>query len=253
MANQPDKLFIAKSFIPTVIKDQSNAVYILQELIRIKCLQSFAKDFQNEADLMAVEITDFLVSDAFIITLNAPNSWLATDYLVEPLWASTAVVKFSGTFAEKTACQLIFVDLQGSIDYKPGEPKIMVLFDPMTHSPFQATWLGDFGIQGIQDFIDNHECSIICGNLSFADKEALQEALNIQSELVNDSKEAGTFENEHEVLTIEKESQPPGGNTPSDDGNEEDPPKDTTAEEEDKEEEDDDKRGDKGKHRLVDN
>jgi hypothetical protein len=115
-----------------------------------------------------------------MITLNAPNSRLATDYLVEPLRASTAVVKFSGTFgaskksdklsatitafshfiAEKTACQLIFADLQGtcldslihikdtivssyelnylgSIDYKPGEPKIMVLFDPMTHSPFQ--------------------------------------------------------------------------------------------------------------------
>lgn len=57
------------------------------------------------------------------------------DYLVEPLRATTSVVKFSGTFgasnrsnklsatmtafahfiANKTACQLIFADIQGMI------------------------------------------------------------------------------------------------------------------------------------------
>jgi hypothetical protein len=62
MADQPDKLFVAKSFIPTVIKDRPNAVYILQELVRIKRLQSFAEDFQSEADLMAIEIAGKLLN-----------------------------------------------------------------------------------------------------------------------------------------------------------------------------------------------
>jgi hypothetical protein len=73
---------------------------------------------------------------------------------------ANTITAFSHFIAEKMACQLIFADLQGiclnslihinytiessyklnylgSIDYKPGKPKIKVLFDSMTHLPFQ--------------------------------------------------------------------------------------------------------------------
>ena len=65
---------------------------------------------------------------------TSESGQLSNDYLVEPLRATTSVVKFSGTFgtsnksdklsatmtafahfiADKTACQLIFADIQGN-------------------------------------------------------------------------------------------------------------------------------------------
>ncbi|KJA24709.1 hypothetical protein HYPSUDRAFT_53522 [Hypholoma sublateritium FD-334 SS-4] len=234
ISDKPDQKYVAKSFIPAVIKDHSNSVLILKELVRIKRLQMFAELFQDEADIMAVEIAGNFE--------GGESDKLPKDYLVKPLRATTSVVKFSGTFgvstksdklsatmtafahfiADNTACQLIFADIQGSFDFVPGETSTMVLFDPMTHSPFEATGLGDYGIKGIQDFVDKHECSLICGSLGLSEKVRLQKSLKVQSKKVKDAKEDGEFEREdEEYLTIEKPSTIPGGTSgaDSDDGN----------------------------------
>jgi hypothetical protein len=97
---------------------------------------------------------------------------LVAVYLVEPSWASSAVLKFSGTLGmphcsdrqsvtimafshlvlENTACRYMFTDIQGksmftclsvayineeSIDQQNFVPNksALTLFDPMTHTP----------------------------------------------------------------------------------------------------------------------
>ncbi|KAK6966684.1 kinase-like domain-containing protein, partial [Favolaschia claudopus] len=111
-------------------------------------------------------------------------------YLVEPLRSSIVVEKYSGTVGgsdntrnlvsstmaafthcvlDKTACQLVFTDLQGSYHYaKPGEPRQLILFDPMTHSMSGNTGVGDHGPAGIQDTVDNHKCSMACRSMDLA-------------------------------------------------------------------------------------
>ncbi|KAJ7870108.1 kinase-like domain-containing protein, partial [Mycena olivaceomarginata] len=52
---------------------------------------------------------------------------------------------------------LVFADLQGIctpalVGHKDG----MVLFDPMTHTKNGASGVGDFGIEGIESFLQDH-------------------------------------------------------------------------------------------------
>ncbi|THH30819.1 hypothetical protein EUX98_g3365 [Antrodiella citrinella] len=126
--------------------------FLSLDLIRLKRMAHFMGKFQSVAAEHGVETAKLLVSDAFIIkTKLHVDDVEHTAYLVEPLRMSTTVVKFSGTntvaigndqktvtagaFAHyvlaDTACQYLFVDIQGSYDIGMN----MVLFDPMTHTP----------------------------------------------------------------------------------------------------------------------
>lgn len=84
---------------------------------------------------------------------------------------------------------------------------------------FRVTGLGNFGIKGIQDFVDNHECSLVCGSLGFLEKSQLQKSVKAQSKKVKNANEDGEFENEEEEsLVIKKPTAAPGA-TDSDDKN----------------------------------
>ncbi|KDR77949.1 hypothetical protein GALMADRAFT_1294976 [Galerina marginata CBS 339.88] len=224
-----DGKYVAKAFNASIAKKEGgnrNQVYLLHELVRVKRLASFFEAFVEYADNLAVELAEFSVSEAFIICLDPPIDGIPDAYLVEPRRVSTSVTKFSGTLGSSTrtdklsgtisafahyvamssACKLVFADLQGSMHYNPGEPQILVLFDPMTHSPFQTTGLGDFGATGIEDFIDHHVCSIVCDRLGLPSKDVLRQTLAVRIQEVDDAKEAG--DDHEEPLTIHKAADP---------------------------------------------
>ncbi|KAJ7025816.1 kinase-like domain-containing protein [Mycena alexandri] len=60
--------------------------------------------------------------------------------------------------------ELVFADLQGTPTPVRGNDGL-VLFDPMTHTIAGGSGLGDFGIDGIETFINTHECNRLCTEL----------------------------------------------------------------------------------------
>ncbi|KAK7007244.1 hypothetical protein R3P38DRAFT_2432505, partial [Favolaschia claudopus] len=41
-----------------------------------------------------------------------------------------------------------------------------VLFDPMTHTVGGNSGIGDFGLEGINSFIQDHSCGDVCNRLA---------------------------------------------------------------------------------------
>ncbi|KAJ7450656.1 kinase-like domain-containing protein [Mycena galericulata] len=68
---------------------------------------------------------------------------------------------------------LVFADLQGTPTPVRGSDGL-VLFDPMTHTMGGGSGLGDFGIEGIETFINTHECNRLCTELRFEESYPLQ-------------------------------------------------------------------------------
>ncbi|KAJ6533911.1 kinase-like domain-containing protein [Mycena vulgaris] len=56
---------------------------------------------------------------------------------------------------------LVLADIQGTPALVGGKDG-MILFDPMTHTKNGASGFGDFGIDGIQSFLNDHICGDIC-------------------------------------------------------------------------------------------
>ncbi|KAJ7676231.1 kinase-like domain-containing protein, partial [Mycena olivaceomarginata] len=69
--------------------------------------------------------------------------------------------------------ELVFADLQGTPTPVRGNDGL-VLFDPMTHTIAGGSGLGDFGIDGIETFINTHECNRLCIELRFDQSYPLQ-------------------------------------------------------------------------------
>ncbi|KAF8146510.1 kinase-like domain-containing protein [Mycena galopus ATCC 62051] len=69
--------------------------------------------------------------------------------------------------------ELVFADLQGTPTPVRGNNGL-VLFDPMTHTMAGGSGLGDFGIDGIETFINTHECNRLCTELRFDQSYPLQ-------------------------------------------------------------------------------
>ncbi|KAJ7071775.1 kinase-like domain-containing protein, partial [Mycena belliarum] len=184
-----------------------NEMLLFKDMVRLKRLSFFRNQFMEAALDSGAEVSggcsfitnrqtfdllrDFLVSDVFAIVVESrAGKKVNTTYLVEPLRSSTAVEKFSGTIGgsdnstnkisstmtalthyilQSTACRLAFTDLQGSLHSgRPGAPRELVLFDPMTHSLSRQTGVGDHGPEGIDDTISTHRCSFMCKAMKLA-------------------------------------------------------------------------------------
>ncbi|KAJ7853224.1 kinase-like domain-containing protein, partial [Mycena leptocephala] len=59
---------------------------------------------------------------------------------------------------------LVFADLQGTPGPVRGNNGL-ILFDPMTHTLDGGSGLGDFGMEGIESFVNGHECNRLCEQL----------------------------------------------------------------------------------------
>jgi len=175
--------------------------FLSADLVRLKRMDFFAKDFFARVAQEGAETTFFQVSNGFLIKIyrddagpqneaedgvaeNIIPPLLLSVYLVEPRRASSAVLKFSGTLGmhnrfdrrsasvmafshfvvESSACKYMFADIQGSMDRNilMRNESALTLFDPMTHTPRRKSGLGDHGIQGFKDFIECHKCTSIC-------------------------------------------------------------------------------------------
>lgn len=71
--------------------------------------------------------------------------------------------------------------------------------------------MGDFGVPGIQDFIDTHECSIPCKKLALANKDILNDTLESLVNDIDTAKQNG--EEAHVEKSLVLIQAPPG--TPS--------------------------------------
>ncbi|KAJ7638087.1 kinase-like domain-containing protein, partial [Mycena rosella] len=56
---------------------------------------------------------------------------------------------------------IVIADLQGTPAHLGGRD-VLVLFDPMTHTPKGDSGIGDFGVQDIESFIRDHKCADVC-------------------------------------------------------------------------------------------
>ncbi|KAG8820852.1 hypothetical protein FRB91_006306 [Serendipita sp. 411] len=65
----------------------------------------------------------------------------------------------------------LLVDLQGIIRRKAGIPPKLKLFDVQLHSSAQDAGLGDNGLDGIEEFREQHHCNRICHALSLPSLE----------------------------------------------------------------------------------
>ncbi|KAF9502151.1 hypothetical protein BDN71DRAFT_1500301 [Pleurotus eryngii] len=172
------------------------------DIVRLMRLRSFMDQFYARAREYGAEVANLRVSDGFLIKVfeTKPNNAevnrpsVQAVYLVEPRRASTVAFKFTGTMSissnrdkrtqtvlafihyvlQITACKYMFADMQGSLEILADQQQsVMVLFDPMTHTPEKLLGLGDHGLAGIQKFIKFHQCSTICRRLQLCGNERL--------------------------------------------------------------------------------
>ncbi|KAI0739761.1 hypothetical protein C8Q80DRAFT_1124099 [Daedaleopsis nitida] len=186
--------------------DLANNV-LMGDLVRLKRMGYFCQRSLDIAKKMDVDVARFSVSDGFLMkTYDSNGEFYVAEasqamgvYLVEPYRRNSSVTKYtkySGTLgearednhmhstmpafvhyvAEETACRYIFADVQGSLDDRDIDH--VILFDPMTRTINKLSGLGDFGIEGIQHFINNHRCTPICRDLKLASMETLQNTLD---------------------------------------------------------------------------
>ncbi|KAH7929146.1 hypothetical protein BV22DRAFT_1081458 [Leucogyrophana mollusca] len=93
---------------------------------------------------------------------------------------SATIMAFSHFVLENTACEYMFADIQGSVDrgILREQALVLTLFDPMTHTPRGESGMGDFGLEGLQDFATSHQCTNICHSLGLCATSAIQETLD---------------------------------------------------------------------------
>ncbi|KAK7029317.1 kinase-like domain-containing protein [Favolaschia claudopus] len=173
-------------------------VQIQAEAMRIGLGQWVMNAFFQHARNRNVTAIDFNIAftDAFLaeeIESPSPASGIpqitaespGITWLVEPK-RSTSVEHFSYTLVHKSRKRdlrsstiyafahfvwghsnqtMIFADLQGTpalVGRKDG----LVLFDPMTHTVGGNSGIGDFGLEGINSFIQDHSCGDVCNRLA---------------------------------------------------------------------------------------
>ncbi|KAF8573695.1 hypothetical protein K439DRAFT_1624887 [Ramaria rubella] len=118
---------------------------------------NFSRDDVELSEIQAIywllEEWRTLVVNNYSYTLNHPDQ--------KSLKGATIVVfaHFCWLYSQQT---LVFADMQGSPARNSLGNSIEVLFDPMTHSLTGDTSLGDFGQEGIDIFLSQHQCNWIC-------------------------------------------------------------------------------------------
>ncbi|KAJ6556996.1 kinase-like domain-containing protein [Mycena vulgaris] len=83
---------------------------------------------------------------------------------------------------------VVLADIQGTPAHLNGQD-VMVLFDPMTHTPAGDSGIGDFGAKGIQSFIHDHKCNDVCRSLGL-DESVILEAEPVSVEKPTDGSES---------------------------------------------------------------
>ncbi|KAJ7137647.1 kinase-like domain-containing protein [Mycena filopes] len=192
---------------------ESNELNLCHDLVSQKRLATFRDLFMQSARENAAEVAEFTVSPAHMIVVQSRSGTDVNEaYLVEPLRTSTVVEKFSGTIGgsdgipnklsstmaafahfilESTACRMAFTDLQGSFHYPHvGAAQELVLFDPMTHSLTGNTGVGDHGPAGIEDTIQTHKCSFMCGTMKLASVASLKATFDVEKGKLDDMEQS---------------------------------------------------------------
>ncbi|KAI0739755.1 kinase-like domain-containing protein [Daedaleopsis nitida] len=179
---------------------------LIGDLVRLRRMSYFCQRFLENAINKGVDVSVFSVTDGFVIRTYANNDpdfqpvaevpQVTGAYLVEPYRQDSEVIRYSGTLdgaredtylhstmaafmhyvAEETACRYIYADVQG-LDLGQDVP-VMTLFNSTTHAVNQSSGLGDIGVDGIQHFINQHQCTPICRDLNLASMETLQNTLD---------------------------------------------------------------------------
>ncbi|KAJ6587419.1 kinase-like domain-containing protein [Mycena vulgaris] len=182
---------------------EDNRIQIEGELIRLALgkwfLDAFYRFCKSYKDSVCVYL-DIEFADAFLAmekdrASTASNVPIITSeddgltWLIERKRPS-AVIKFSGTLVHRSVRKdirsatiaafshfvfgygkgdIVFADIQGTpcqLKTKDGLGKDgLVLFDVMTHTSEGCSGIGDFGIQGIETFVKDHQCNEICRGL----------------------------------------------------------------------------------------
>ncbi|KAF8173301.1 kinase-like domain-containing protein [Pholiota molesta] len=140
-------------------------------------------------------------------------------WLIEPKRPST-VIKFSGTLKHPATRKdmlgltiyafahfvyltskgsRVMADIQGTTSHINGKDT-MVLFDVMTHSNAGDTGIGDFGIEGIESFLRDHTCGMVCRGLGLHEKHVASDE-KAGSEDSDDSEEID--DNQGDPLQVE--------------------------------------------------
>ncbi|KAJ7512434.1 kinase-like domain-containing protein [Mycena galericulata] len=184
---------------PVTVLDNRTQIYL--ELQRLSIAAYFLKQFFRHAKRCAVPVHSAIVfADAWLgQELNRPSQASGTSkidashegitWLVESKRA-TMVEHYTFTLNHQSLRQdlcaqtihafahfvyghsnkaMVIADIQGTPSNVDGRD-ILVLFDPMTHTPAgQVTCfnsgIGDFGLEGIRSFICDHECGDVCRSL----------------------------------------------------------------------------------------
>ncbi|KAJ7064244.1 kinase-like domain-containing protein [Mycena amicta] len=85
---------------------------------------------------------------------------------------------------------LVMADLQGTPATVRGNDGL-VLFDVMTHTQDGSSGLGDFGLEGIESFINTHECNQLCKRLDFEEVFPLELPIDIPGPDTTEGSEGG--------------------------------------------------------------
>ncbi|KLO19783.1 kinase-like protein [Schizopora paradoxa] len=191
------KFFRVQAHAPTLTLEENNE-NVFKDLARLTWGKLFYKDFQAAVAQKAIAIDDTITfADAWLgRELEDENGSpidddKATDWIVEDK-RSKLTSRYSGTMVFRSmdrdlrgstlsafthfaffqsSSTTLFADLQGTETFLNGE-KRFVLFDPMTHTSMAdsndedaSSGIGDFGIQGLRTFIEQHKCNTICKQL----------------------------------------------------------------------------------------
>ncbi|KAF7311273.1 Alpha-type protein kinase domain-containing protein [Mycena kentingensis (nom. inval.)] len=189
--------------IGNVISLRANRTLLEAECVRLKVGEKFWVDFANYTKEMEVPIfahikfaSAYLATEMPVQITRTPSpaskleafddKFHGMTWMIEPKRA-TAVLQFTATLDHKargtdlqtetihafahyvfgvSSGGLVLADLQGTPALVRGYDGI-VLFDPMIHTTEGGSGLGDFGLEGIESFVDTHRCNWICEKLDF--------------------------------------------------------------------------------------
>ncbi|KAJ7664900.1 hypothetical protein B0H14DRAFT_2658546 [Mycena olivaceomarginata] len=173
---------------PITVLENRTQIYL--ELRRLMVGAYFLKQFFMAAKRQGVDV---------YTAIEFADAWLGQETQVTPTQASGAAKSTSHSLSitklgDKTSAlrpsmllrispygnsqkSIVLADIQGTPAHRGGRD-LMILFDPMTHTPAGDSGIGDFGVEGIRSFIQDHHCGDICRSLGLHESVLLSD--NIQ-------------------------------------------------------------------------
>ncbi|KAJ7639307.1 kinase-like domain-containing protein [Roridomyces roridus] len=141
-----------------------SSAYLAQEMLvqvtRSPSVASGLDSFEDEGMTWMVEPKRAAAVIQFTSTLNHKARGSDLTHLTIHSFAHYVFGSATGT--------LVMADIQGTPATVRGHDGL-VLFDVMTHTQDGGSGLGDFGLEGIESFINTHQCNQLCKRLEFDD------------------------------------------------------------------------------------